>query len=256
MEFRDREEGTQTQSSYKADHSLSSSSDIVNDAPMEQGWSSKSSSMARIPPSDLSLSIPTGKTKQTTISRSRYQNDEPLSLPLHNDPYMHSRSPYEQRLDDSMLMMGVPVSVPYMSVGGLAMPNINHSTLSSPLSALSLTPSSSYLSPDRHNKMSQRKAFGFGSSTAGPTTFGVADHSTFGDRMGSHMALAADTAAANHHKTMHQKHKERHVNPHDHSLLERIYRELHESRFINLMPLALLPNFLNMYFIGMFCHFL
>lgn len=39
-------------------------------------------------------------------------------------------------------------------------------------------------------------------------------------------------------------------NPRDHSLLERIYVEMHESRFINLTPLALLTNSLGLYFKG------
>ena len=37
-------------------------------------------------------------------------------------------------------------------------------------------------------------------------------------------------------------------NPRDHSLLERIYREMHEARFINLTPLALLAAQLGLYF--------
>jgi hypothetical protein len=40
------------------------------------------------------------------------------------------------------------------------------------------------------------------------------------------------------------------VNPWDHSLLERIYTEMHESRFINLAPLSLLANYLGVYFKG------
>ncbi|GBE83124.1 hypothetical protein SCP_0501710 [Sparassis crispa] len=38
------------------------------------------------------------------------------------------------------------------------------------------------------------------------------------------------------------------VNPHDHSLLETIYNEMHAARFINLQPLALLNNSLSLYF--------
>ncbi|THV00856.1 hypothetical protein K435DRAFT_854375 [Dendrothele bispora CBS 962.96] len=38
------------------------------------------------------------------------------------------------------------------------------------------------------------------------------------------------------------------INPRDHSLLEMIYQEMHASRFINLSPLSLLPNLLNLHF--------
>ncbi|EPQ54467.1 hypothetical protein GLOTRDRAFT_121617 [Gloeophyllum trabeum ATCC 11539] len=38
------------------------------------------------------------------------------------------------------------------------------------------------------------------------------------------------------------------VNPRDHSLLEKIYTEMHSSRFINLAPLSLLGNYLSSYF--------
>ncbi|KDQ62491.1 hypothetical protein JAAARDRAFT_170906 [Jaapia argillacea MUCL 33604] len=37
-------------------------------------------------------------------------------------------------------------------------------------------------------------------------------------------------------------------NPRDHALLETIYSEMHSSRFVNLAPLALLPNYLSLYF--------
>ncbi len=41
------------------------------------------------------------------------------------------------------------------------------------------------------------------------------------------------------------------VNPRDHAVLETIYNEMQASRFINLSPLSLLPNFLNLHFTGM-----
>jgi hypothetical protein len=42
----------------------------------------------------------------------------------------------------------------------------------------------------------------------------------------------------------------RDINPRDHSLLETIYKEMHLSGFINLSPLALLANLLEVYFKG------
>ncbi|KAH9841838.1 uncharacterized protein C8Q71DRAFT_350714 [Rhodofomes roseus] len=44
------------------------------------------------------------------------------------------------------------------------------------------------------------------------------------------------------------------INPHDHSLLEFIYNEMHAARFINLMPLSLLSNMLPLYFQGVRTH--
>jgi hypothetical protein len=41
-------------------------------------------------------------------------------------------------------------------------------------------------------------------------------------------------------------------NPSDHSVLERIYTEMHAARFINLAPLSLLANSLGLYFKGAF----
>ncbi|OCH90906.1 hypothetical protein OBBRIDRAFT_834627 [Obba rivulosa] len=38
------------------------------------------------------------------------------------------------------------------------------------------------------------------------------------------------------------------INPHDHSLLEAIYNEMHAARFINLRPLSLLTSTLSLYF--------
>jgi hypothetical protein len=40
------------------------------------------------------------------------------------------------------------------------------------------------------------------------------------------------------------------VNPRDHTVLERIYAEMHARRFINLAPLSLLPNNLSTWFKG------
>jgi hypothetical protein len=44
-------------------------------------------------------------------------------------------------------------------------------------------------------------------------------------------------------------------NPSDHSLLERIYKEMHAARCINLSPLSLLASSLTVYFKGghIFC---
>ena len=42
------------------------------------------------------------------------------------------------------------------------------------------------------------------------------------------------------------------MNPHDHSLLETIYNEMHSARFINLEPVALLANMLPLHFRGPF----
>lgn len=41
------------------------------------------------------------------------------------------------------------------------------------------------------------------------------------------------------------------INPHDHSLLEAIYVEMHSARFINLEPVALLANMLTYHFKGL-----
>ena len=38
------------------------------------------------------------------------------------------------------------------------------------------------------------------------------------------------------------------LNPRDHSLLERIYKEMHAARFINLAPLSIIVNAMNMFF--------
>ncbi len=43
------------------------------------------------------------------------------------------------------------------------------------------------------------------------------------------------------------------TNPHDHSLLETIYNEMHSARFINLEPVALLANMLPLHFKGPYC---
>lgn len=40
------------------------------------------------------------------------------------------------------------------------------------------------------------------------------------------------------------------MNPHDHSLLETIYGEMHSARFINLEPVSLLANMLPLHFKG------
>ncbi|KAH9936658.1 uncharacterized protein B0H18DRAFT_1114020 [Fomitopsis serialis] len=44
------------------------------------------------------------------------------------------------------------------------------------------------------------------------------------------------------------------INPHDHSLLEFIYNEMHAAKFINLAPLSLLSNMLPLYFQGVRTH--
>ncbi|KAI0923210.1 hypothetical protein AcV7_005787 [Taiwanofungus camphoratus] len=44
------------------------------------------------------------------------------------------------------------------------------------------------------------------------------------------------------------------VNPHDHSLLEAIYNEMHAYRFINLEPLSLLSNLIPLYFTSVRSH--
>ena len=43
------------------------------------------------------------------------------------------------------------------------------------------------------------------------------------------------------------------INPHDHSLLETIYDEMHAARFINLEPLSLLTNLLPLHLQGWWC---
>ena len=40
------------------------------------------------------------------------------------------------------------------------------------------------------------------------------------------------------------------MNPHDHSLLETIYDEMHAARFINLEPVSLIANLLPLHFKG------
>lgn len=42
------------------------------------------------------------------------------------------------------------------------------------------------------------------------------------------------------------------TNPHDHSLLEAIYDEMHASRFINLEPVSLIANLLPLHFRGQY----
>ncbi len=154
-----------------------------------------------------------------------------------------------KRFDEMVSSWLVPVSLPFSSVGGLAMPNISTSI---PSSVISQTTTKIKISMPGDQSTHGSPVIVSAFSDSGLNTTVVEDvnfRNEHREPPKEDERLSSERESTEKPVLYHPSPKNV-SNPHDHSLLERIHREMHESRFINLSPLALLPNLLNLYFSG------